>query len=470
MRAILALLTLTLAVAVQASVPTAAIDEFIATAMPETDTPGLAYAVVEDGTVHAEARGETLLGSGDKVTPDTPFLLGSISKSFTALAVMQLVEAGKVDLDAPISRYLSVFADSPGKAITIRQLLGHTSGYSTLQGNDRDRDANDSADALSRQVAAIAQRVPAQAAGTHWDYSNANYLILGALIETVSGQEYAAYIEAHILRPIGMTHAFVADGAAHAEMARGHLPWFGTKTPLDGAGTDRTTAPAGGIVASANDMAKYLAVMMNGRDDVLSAAGKAQMLRPASDASPYYGFGWGLDPEGGTVYHSGTSPGTETLAQMRPAEKTGVIILINAGSGFGFGENAALMNGIAARALGLDTPAPDGRWGQKATFVTLALLPLLFIGCMLWAWFHRAALRRKTGVAGAFSLWFPLVAMAAMAWVFVWLVPALFGTSPQALWHFAPDLTLALVASAVMGVVWAVWRLALAYGGRATAG
>ena len=151
MRCILALFALGIASALQASAPSGSIDDFIAAEMPISGAPGLAYAVVKDGRIHSEARGEMLIGSGRKVTPDTPFLLGSISKSFTAMAVMQLVEAGKVDLDTGISHYLDVFAGRSSGAITIRQLLSHTSGYSTLQGNETHADLTGSKDELSRR-------------------------------------------------------------------------------------------------------------------------------------------------------------------------------------------------------------------------------------------------------------------------------------------------------------------------------
>ena len=112
------------------------IEDFIDSEMPASGVPGLAYAVVADGEITSVgARGVVRIGGDSEVTPDTPFLTGSISKSFTALAVMQLVEAGEIDLDAEISQYLDGFSGRPAGAITIRQLLSHTSGFSTLQGN-----------------------------------------------------------------------------------------------------------------------------------------------------------------------------------------------------------------------------------------------------------------------------------------------------------------------------------------------
>ena len=102
------------------------------------------------------------IGGDRKVTPDTPFLTGSISKSFTALAVMQLVEAGKIDLDTEVSHYLRRSSRAgPPAAITIRQLLSHTSGFSTLQGNASHADSTGGKDELARRVDRLAEVTPA---------------------------------------------------------------------------------------------------------------------------------------------------------------------------------------------------------------------------------------------------------------------------------------------------------------------
>ena len=222
MRFVLALIVFGLASTAQAREPVGAIDEFIAAEIPISGAPGIAYAVVEDGDILSGAYGEILAGSGTPVTPDTPFLLGSISKSFTAMAVMKLVEAGSVEIDAPISRYLDVFKDRPSGAITIRQLLSHTSGFSTRQGNDTDFNPPQSGDELQRQVARIANWTPRHAPDARWQYSNANYLILGAVIESVSGQDFAGYLDTEILEPIGMDDSFISDGKRYDAMAVGH--------------------------------------------------------------------------------------------------------------------------------------------------------------------------------------------------------------------------------------------------------
>ncbi len=467
-RQLLVILVLGLGAPVPASVSPSSIEGVIDAEMSASGVPGLAYAVVADGEVASVgARGVARLGSGQKVTPDTAFLTGSISKSFTALAVMQLVEAGEVELDDPVSQYLGAFSGRPAGAVTIRQLLTHTSGWSTLQGNSSPGDITGGRDELARRVDRLATMTPAHAPDVTWEYSNTNYEILGRVIEVVAGQEYQAYVAAHILEPVGMVHSFVADGEIHdASMATGHRPWFGTKQPLPENPTDRGTAPQGGIIASASDLARYLMTMMNGQDDVLSAAGKALMMRPNGDRSPFYGFGWFVDPANGSVWHSGTSPGFESLARMLPSQKWGVVVLVNGGSGLGFGETAQLSNGIAARALGLDYAGEGSRWPQKGLFIGLVLLPVAFLLSMVWAWRHRAQIRAKSGPFGLFSWWFPLLTTLAAAWVTLSLAPRLGGAPLGTIRLFAPDMGLAMIATAVTGVLWASFRLTVAYTGR----
>lgn len=462
---LVAILALALGTTVPAASSDGTVEDVIDVEMPASGVPGLSYAVVTDGEItSAGARGVAEAGTDREVTADTAFQAGSITKSVTALAVMQLVEAGQVDLDTPVSQYLDGFSGQPAGEVGIRQLLSHTSGFSTLQGNASHTDATGGPDELARLVDGLATLAPAYGPGERWEYSNTNYQILGRLVEVVSGQEYQTYITANILQPVGMDNSFVADG----EMATGHRPWFGTKRPLPEQRTDRATAPQGGLVASADDLALYLQMMMNGQDDVLSADGKALMMRPASPASPFYGLGWFLDTDTGMVWHSGSTPGFESLATMAPAEGDAVVVLVNGGSGIGVGETTQLRNAVTAAALGLDYDGEGARWSQQALLLGLVLLPIVYLLAMLWAWRHRDAVRAKsTNAFGRFSLWFPLLTTLVAAWVILWLVPTLLGAPLDTLRLFQPDLGLILITTAVTGVLWAVFRLAVACTARA---
>ncbi|GAA3641729.1 hypothetical protein GCM10022200_26890 [Microbacterium awajiense] len=464
---LLAILALGIGAVLPASTPDPDVETTIAVELPASGAPGVAYAVVTDGEVSAGgAEGERLAGSGEALTAQTPFVIGSISKSFTALAIMQLVEAGEIDLDAPFSDYLTDFADGPAAGITVRQLLSHTSGYSTLQGN-ASHDGSDDTEALAQVVDGLVDLDPAYAPDERWEYSNTNYQIAGRMLEVVSGQEYQSYIAEHILEPVGMADSFVADGAAHDEMAIGHRPWFFGSLPAD-THTDRATAPQGGVVSTADDLALYLQTMMNGEDDVLSAEGKALMMRPASPASPWYGLGWFIDTANGTVWHSGATPGIETLATMVPSQADAVVVFVNRGSGMGFGETVQLRNAVTAAGLDREYAGEGSRWGQQLLFIGLALLPLFYLAAIVWAWLHRRQIRAKSGVAGQFSLWFPLLTTIIAAWVMLSLVPDMIGAPIGTILLFQPDLGLVLIAGAVLGVVWSTFRLVVAFTGRRT--
>lgn len=465
MRYVLTLVILSFLAALHANGEAPSLDELIATELDASGLPGVAYAIVDNGQFVSGAQGEADIRTGTAVTADTPFQIASISKSFTAVSILQLFESGQVELDGELSLYLDTFQGRSGGAITLRQLLAHTSGYSTLQGNDINVENPGGEDALSRQVARIVTWSPAHAPGSNWDYSNANYVLLGAVIEAVSGQKYDQYVEAMILQPLGMKNSFVGDGGTYDNVAIGHKPWFGRKRPTKHSQTRtaRASAPGGGIIASANDLALYLEMLLNREDDIISAESKQLMMQPASDQAPFYGLGWMLNPRDGTVYHTGTNPGVETIAIMTPAERKGVVVLVNAGSGMGFGETGNLINGVSAHAFGWDFVSDQSSWGRKSLFLTFALLPVLFGVGTVQVWFQRNGLREKSGAFGLFSLWFPMLMTIVLAWVSISLIPNLFGVSLRTLGVFSPDLSIVLAATAISGLIWAVWRLLVYY-------
>src|SRR5690349_8572586 len=206
----------------------AAVDAYVADRMRAARIPGLALVIVEgDRLVYARGYGRAD-PSGRPVTPSTPFILGSIAKPFTALAVMQLVEAGKVELDAPVQRYLPWFrvADPAASAtITVRQMLYQTSGIP--QPPTSQAIADQDAGALEHAVRALAMVEPIGQPGTTFAYSNGNYDTLGMIVQAVSGQSYEAYVRQHIFAPLDMRNSFASqDEAIRHGMASGYRWWF----------------------------------------------------------------------------------------------------------------------------------------------------------------------------------------------------------------------------------------------------
>src|SRR5215210_2429669 len=187
----------------------AAIDRYVEEEMREVHIPGLALGIVhDDKVVHLESFGEAG-PSGRAVTPQTPFILASSSKPFTALAIMQLSEEGKVDLEAPVKRYVPWFrvADkAASNQITVRNLLNHTSGLPEDTSFEPMRSNDMSDDALEERVRTLSDVQLSHHVGATFEYTDANYDVLGLIVQRVAGQSYESYVQKHIFAPLDMSH------------------------------------------------------------------------------------------------------------------------------------------------------------------------------------------------------------------------------------------------------------------------
>lgn len=254
---------------------------------------------------------------GEGITADTVSYVGSISKSFTALAIMQLVEGGAVDLDAPVSRYLADFTVSD--AITVRHLLNQTSGMT-----DKEYIPLLPVDASVADLISDMNRiVPRYPAGESFAYFNQNYSLLGAIIERVSGTTYEAYLEEHVLRPLGLTNTYLRGEVDVV----GHLTAFTLSLPRHEP-FPRYDMPGGYISATATDLITYLDMLAT-RDERLgvSAAAIDLMMR----ADPYYGMGWMAGPIAGrpAVHHGGSLPGYAANTVMLTEDGYNIAFLTN---------------------------------------------------------------------------------------------------------------------------------------------
>lgn len=323
-----------------------AIDDYIEQQTHRWNIPGVSLAIVDgDKIVHLRGFGHARPG-GDAPTPQTPFFIGSLTKSFTALAIMQLVEAGKIDLDAPIQRYLPWFrvADQQASSqIRMRHLLNHTSGLPGLLGMANLGDFDYRPDATERQARALSRLKLTRAVGSSFEYSNLNYNLLGLIIEAVSGESYADYVQHHIFDPLEMRHSYASkDRAKQNGLATGHWFWFGVPIPTPDFPIPLGSLPSGQLISSAEDIAHYLIAYLNdgryGDAQILSPAGIAEMHRPAAEinemgmALGHYGMGWISQGTGESrvVSHSGIVPNFGAFMALVPAQKKGIVLLFNA--------------------------------------------------------------------------------------------------------------------------------------------
>jgi CubicO group peptidase (beta-lactamase class C family) len=322
------------------------IDAYIGRHLDRLNVPGAALAIVEgDRIVHLHGFGRARPG-GEPPSPQTPFIVGSLTKSFTALAVMQLVEAGKIELDAPVQRYLPWFrvADPDASThMTVRHLLNQTSGLPQLPGVLLLADLDQSPDARERQARALATLKLTRPPGSAWEYSNLNYNLLGLIIEAVSGTSYETYIQDHIFSPLDMRHSFTSRADVERDgLAMGHRYWFAVPIATPGLPVPRGSLASGQLISSAADMAQYLITHLNGgryRDaQILSREGIDALHRPAAPIEIMgkpdgeYAMGWIVEDIGErkVLWHDGVVPDFYSYMALVPERKRGVVLLVNA--------------------------------------------------------------------------------------------------------------------------------------------
>ena len=208
------------------------IDDYVASQMKQTHIPGLAIGIVKGNqTLYIKGYGDA--DTGRKVTGQTPFEIGSVSKSFTALAIMQLVEKGFINLHTPVDKYLpwfKVYYENKSATITVRQLLNQNSGVPTFFDNDTKADV--SIEQVSKENLNNLKLV--NKPGTSFLYSNANYIILGEVVQAVSKQSYQDYVQKNILTPLEMKHSYMSKKEAQKYgLAAGYRTWFGLPVKSD---------------------------------------------------------------------------------------------------------------------------------------------------------------------------------------------------------------------------------------------
>ncbi len=494
--AILALaVCLTAATAGAAPAPTApagpdfaAIDAYVDTQMRELRIPGLALGIVQgDQIVHLKGFG-IADPSGRPVTPQTPFMIGSVTKSFTALAVMQLVEQGKVDLDAPVQRYLPWFqvADPDASAqITVRHLLNMTSGLSGATGKQFQASRDMRADALERQTRWLSTAQLTQPVGATFQYSNANLWPLGMLIQTVSGQPYDVYIQQHILAPLEMRQSFTSVADAQAQgMATGYRYWFGRYLPADpqDSGHHRGMLQEGGVISSAEDMAHYLIALLNqGRYNgaaVVSPAGMAEIQRPAvpmsESADRFYAMGLEVGAINGVpaVSHDGSMFSFHANLVLIPEGRWGIILLENAYSFpdevFGPQRLQGIATGVTSLLVGRQPRPAASNWSVLMLYSAfLGIIVAQVVGMLrsvplLRRWRTRPEEQPRGWLGISRRVVLPLISNASWGLIILVGLPRVFAPLPVLIVGI-PDLGPLLIGSGVVALGWGIIRTVLVF-------
>lgn len=438
----------------------AAIDAYVTAALAADRVPGAALVIVQgDRIVHARGFGSD--GAGRPVTPATPFLLGSMSKSFTALLVLQQVQQGTLDLDAPVQRYLPWFrvADPQAVAqITIRHLLHHTSG---IPGRAPRGPAGSSLTAQSQALATVALSHPP---GSAHEYASPNYVVLGSVLEAVSGLTFAELLQSQVFTPLRMRQSFTAQDQALAHgLTQGHRYWFGFPLAIT-LPYEADRMPTAAVIASAEDLGAYLIAQLNGGlangQTLLGPELMTLMHTPAVTVEPglEYAMGWRVSQLGGTeaVHHGGVLPHMRGKLVMLPEKGWGVVVLTNTSSMLPAPLTShRIADAVAASLVGDELPDPGSPFqlitGLIALGMALGVLSALRDVLRLPAW-RRQLSGRPPGKAlseALVGLFLPLGLMVGLVLVLRLPVDEFFRSAPDIAWWTSLMLVVGLSVSIV---------------------
>ncbi|MFI7071231.1 serine hydrolase domain-containing protein [Micromonospora sediminicola] len=440
------------------------LDAFVTGQMKRAGVPGLAYAVVgPDGVERQETFGKD--GDGEAVTATTPFLWGSLAKPVTASLVVRMAAAGELDLDERVTTYLPGFAmaDDEARTITLRHLLSQTGGIpermDLTDRYDADRRPGDVVDDLAdvRLAAGV---------GAKHVYSSLNYMLLGAVVEEVTGRDFAKVLRERLLVPAGMDTAIVDADDAADRLPPGHRYVLGQprafRTAFDPAGLS-----SGYLGGSLRDAVAFVEANLDG-SRVLTPDQRAALRHPevvtGDDRS--YGLGWRTWPVFGgdqpMVWHAGAAPGYQAGLVLLPEQGRAVVVLQNVYGNF---QETRLLDtawGLASLLAGAE-PEPHG--GEPSYLTILSALGAV---CLALVAILAVSLRRLARPPG--PVWSRRRAVVGLAGWLVGLVlvgggllalPAAFGVTLGQVQLWAPDIAALLDSGLVLVVLAALGRLAV---------
>jgi CubicO group peptidase (beta-lactamase class C family) len=418
----------------------------IAERMAVAGIPGVSVGIVDGGRVAYLKGFGRARADGTPMAPGSVLPVASLTKPLTAIAVVQVADEGRLDLDAPVADYLPGFRTRDGRSarITIRHLLTHRSGLSTRAGQHDFLSSDASPDALDSAVAALAGERLRQDPGEGFEYSNANYTVLGRLLEVVEKAPFEAIVAARILRPARMDSS--GFGEATANLAQPHHYWLNRPVPLEQPVGARRTVAAAGLRSSAGDLLRFLLALMSEQGPSLLRDGERLFESvPRRPGGPRgYGLGWHVDEtaHGKWAFHPGSAPGAQAFIGYVPALQRGWVVLVNAGDGFVAGDARGVIRAVNDVLLEQAVRPPRSFGRERALVAAMAV-----IGAgLLWL-----ARRRPLGAC---------LGLLAYGWSLLVALPYAFDTTLSATIAYRPDGGWLLVVGGALACLLALVGLA----------
>ncbi|WP_433758019.1 serine hydrolase domain-containing protein [Nocardia sp. CA-135398] len=347
------------------------LSEFVAATAEKLGLPGVAVGVLAGGREDFACHGVTSMDNPLPVDRDTMFVVGSVSKTFTATALMRLVAEGRVELDAPVRRYVPEFAPSDAVAdeITVLRLLNHTAGLEWKLGVD----TGEGDDALARHAAKLGESPLIAEPGARASYSQAAFNLAGRIIENVTGSSFERAVTSLLFEPLGLAHScYAINDVMTRRFAVGHN--------VDGNGVlavarqwkdNRANNPGGGVATSVSDLLRWARFHLgDGRTEGgerILPTGLLHRMREqtvelrGSTLGDAFGICWFLREVDGvaTIGHGGSGNGQFADLLIVPERNFAVAVTSNAGPDAGLAFNRTLVNWVLEHYLGVIEPDPE---------------------------------------------------------------------------------------------------------------
>ncbi|MEU6315316.1 serine hydrolase domain-containing protein [Streptomyces sp. NPDC047014] len=338
------------------------LDDAITAAMREADIPGVGVGLWIDGDEsYVRSFGTSDKTTGTPIKTDMHTRIGSVTKTFTVTGVLQLVDEGRIRLDAPVSTYLDGIPG--GDRITVRQLADMRSGLYNYTEDPRwlsTFQADPYRSWTPQELLDIAFRHPADfPPGARWAYSNTNTVVLGLLVEKISGQPLHTYLEQHVFAPAGLDATSLPTGAEiTSPYVHGYTNFTADGATVDASGWNPSWGwSAGAMISTIDDLRAWVPTLVDGRlpdgGRLLEPGTQAQRLRMLPTGHPDVGYGLGIARIDGWIGHNGELPGYETIAVRLPQARATLVIVVNSDVD---GKTGSLSSLIANRVTKIVTP------------------------------------------------------------------------------------------------------------------
>jgi CubicO group peptidase (beta-lactamase class C family) len=340
---------------------TAKVDSIATQALRTTGVPSASVAVVRHGEItYAKAYGSAKLEPAQAASPDMRYAIGSISKQFTAAALLLLEQEGKLSIDDPVSKFVPGL--TRGNEVTIRELLSHTSGYQDFWPQDYVMPMMLKPSTPQSIVDRWAKQPLDFDPGTRWQYSNTNYTLAGMIVEKASGMPFFRFVQTRILTPLGLQSASDFDASPSAANAIGYVRYaLGPLRPAPDAGSGWMYA-AGELAMTASDLAKWdISLIKRSLLQPRSYGELETEVRLKNGAGTGYALGLDVALQGGRriLEHSGEVSGFTAENLVFPDDSAAIVVLTN--------QDAAPAAGLIGRQIGQVLFATEDALTQSKT-------------------------------------------------------------------------------------------------------